>query len=149
MLTKHKFFNHKEHNFIMDNKKRFELIKRNTDEIISESELKNLLKKKKKPVIYWGTAPTGRPHVGYFIPGIKIPQWKVPIPAMFFSGGLTVAEQRKHYLFDRKKDPAFQNNMAGKPESEELETKMIEKMIEVMEKEGAPPEQFKRLMFNI
>jgi len=52
--------------------KRFEFIKRNTEEIIGESELKELLKKKKKPVIYWGTATTGRPHIGYLLPALKI-----------------------------------------------------------------------------
>ena len=51
---------------------RFELIKRNTEEIIGEEELKKLLKEKKKPVVYWGTAPTGKPHVGYFLPALKI-----------------------------------------------------------------------------
>ena len=56
----------------MDVNKRIELIKRNTEEIIGEDELKNLLKEKKKPVVYWGTAPTGRPHVGYFLPALKI-----------------------------------------------------------------------------
>jgi len=57
---------------VMDLKKRLELIKRNTDEIIGEAELVKLLKDKKKPVVYWGTAPTGKPHVGYFLPALKI-----------------------------------------------------------------------------
>jgi tyrosyl-tRNA synthetase len=48
------------------------LIKRNTEEIITEKELKDLLAKKKKPVVYWGTAPTGRPHIGYLLPALKI-----------------------------------------------------------------------------
>jgi len=52
--------------------KRFELVKRNTEEIIGEDELKKLLKSKKKLVVYWGTAPTGKPHVGYFLPALKI-----------------------------------------------------------------------------
>jgi len=56
----------------MDINKKFELVKRNTEEIIGEAELKKLLKDKKKPVVYWGTAPTGRPHVGYFLPALKI-----------------------------------------------------------------------------
>ncbi|RLG16246.1 tyrosine--tRNA ligase [Candidatus Pacearchaeota archaeon] len=56
----------------MDIGERMELIKRNTDEIIGEEELKKLLKQKKKPIVYWGTAPTGRPHVGYFLPALKI-----------------------------------------------------------------------------
>ncbi len=50
---------------------RIELIKRNTQEIVTEAELKELLKKKKKPVAYWGTAPTGRVHIGYLIQAIK------------------------------------------------------------------------------
>jgi len=56
----------------MDAEERFNLIKRNTEEIISEEELKKLLKEKKKPVIYWGTAPTGKPHIGYLLPALKI-----------------------------------------------------------------------------
>ncbi len=52
--------------------KRMELVKRNISEIIGEEDLKKLLAGKRKPVIYWGTAPTGRPHVGYFLPGLKI-----------------------------------------------------------------------------
>ncbi len=52
--------------------KKLELVKRNLVEIIGEEELENLITAKKKPVVYWGTAPTGRPHVGYFLPGLKI-----------------------------------------------------------------------------
>jgi len=56
----------------MNINEKFELIKRNTEEIIGEDELKKLLRGKRKPVVYWGTAPTGRPHVGYFLPSLKI-----------------------------------------------------------------------------
>ena len=56
----------------MNDEKKLELIKRNTEEIIGEDELKKILKKKKKPVVYWGTAPTGKPHVGYLFPALKI-----------------------------------------------------------------------------
>jgi tyrosyl-tRNA synthetase len=56
----------------MDIDEKLKLIKRNTEEILGEEELKKLLKEKKKPVVYWGTAPTGRPHVGYFLPALKI-----------------------------------------------------------------------------
>lgn len=51
---------------------RFELIKRNTQEIVSEEELKELLKKKKNPVVYWGTAVTGKPSLAYFFPLLKL-----------------------------------------------------------------------------
>ncbi len=48
------------------------LVKRNTEEIITEKELRVLLETKKKPVIYWGTATTGKPHIGYLFPALKI-----------------------------------------------------------------------------
>jgi tyrosyl-tRNA synthetase len=51
---------------------RFELIKRNTTEIIGEEELKELLRKKKKPVVYLGTAVTGSPHVAYLFWAMKL-----------------------------------------------------------------------------
>ncbi|MBW2965558.1 tyrosine--tRNA ligase, partial [Candidatus Woesearchaeota archaeon] len=56
----------------MDVKEKLELIKRNTQEIVTEEELVNLLKKKKKPSVYLGTAVTGRPHVGYFMWVLKM-----------------------------------------------------------------------------
>jgi len=56
----------------MDIQARFNLIKRNTAEILTDEELLELLKTKKEPVLYIGYAPTGRPHIGYLIPAIKI-----------------------------------------------------------------------------
>lgn len=56
----------------MDIEKRFELIKRNTEEIVTEQELKDLLAKKKNPSVYLGTAITGRPHVGYYVWVLKL-----------------------------------------------------------------------------
>lgn len=56
----------------MDIKEKVELIKRNTQEIISEEELKGLLETKKTPSVYLGTAITGRPHVGYFLWVMKL-----------------------------------------------------------------------------
>ena len=51
---------------------KFELIKRGTQEIVDESEVKKLLKSKKTPVVYVGYAPTGLLHVGHFIPMVKL-----------------------------------------------------------------------------
>jgi tyrosyl-tRNA synthetase len=56
----------------MTTEERFNLIKRNTAEILTDEELTDLLKTKKEPVVYLGYAPTGRPHIGYMIPAIKI-----------------------------------------------------------------------------
>ncbi|MFH0869098.1 MAG: tyrosine--tRNA ligase [archaeon] len=50
----------------MDSATRFELIKKDTAEITTEDELKTLLRNKKSPVSYWGVAPTGPPHIGYY-----------------------------------------------------------------------------------
>jgi tyrosyl-tRNA synthetase len=51
---------------------KLELVKRNTQEIVSEAELKELLKKKKNPTVYWGTAVTGKPSLAYFFPLLKL-----------------------------------------------------------------------------
>ena len=57
---------------VLSVEERFQLIKRNTEEIVTEEELKTLLKNKKNPVVYLGTAITGRPHVGYFLWVLKL-----------------------------------------------------------------------------
>ena len=51
---------------------RFGLVKRNTQEIVREDELRDLLKKKKEPVIYWGTSVTGKPSIAYLFPLLKL-----------------------------------------------------------------------------
>ncbi len=56
----------------MNFEEKLELVKRNTSEILEESELKKLLKEKTKPIAYWGTATTGKPHLGYLFSVMKI-----------------------------------------------------------------------------
>ncbi len=51
---------------------RYALIARNTEEIVSEDELKALLKEKPHPHAYIGFACTGRMHIGYFVPIQKL-----------------------------------------------------------------------------
>ncbi len=55
----------------MNAKQKFDLITRNTQEIIGKKELKQILKKKDLSV-YLGTEISGKPHVGYFVPAMKI-----------------------------------------------------------------------------
>ncbi|MFH1637467.1 MAG: tyrosine--tRNA ligase [Candidatus Woesearchaeota archaeon] len=50
---------------------KFELVKRNTEEILTEDELKELLKKDKIGA-YYGIAPTGQFHMGYLVPLSKV-----------------------------------------------------------------------------
>lgn len=51
---------------------RFELITQNLQEINGEKELSKLLQQDKSLNVYWGTAPTGKPHFGYLQPMLKI-----------------------------------------------------------------------------
>lgn len=51
---------------------RLELIKRNSVEIVSEEDLKNLLGKKGKPVVYCGYEPSGPLHLGHFVTILKL-----------------------------------------------------------------------------
>ncbi|KAK4099988.1 tyrosine tRNA ligase [Parathielavia hyrcaniae] len=55
--------------------KRFSLIKENLAEVLNEEIIKKVLDEGRHPKIYWGTATTGRPHCGYFVPAIKIAQF--------------------------------------------------------------------------
>ncbi len=50
----------------------YNLIVRNLEEVVGdENEIKSILEK--RPLkIHWGTAPTGRIHIGYFVPLLKI-----------------------------------------------------------------------------
>lgn len=56
----------------MDIQEKVALVKRNVAEIIGEEDLEKLLREKDEPVCYLGTAPTGIPHIGYFIWGLKV-----------------------------------------------------------------------------
>jgi tyrosyl-tRNA synthetase len=56
----------------MDLSKKIELIKRNTQEILIESELKEVFQEKKQLSAYYGTAPTGLYHMGYLVPLSKL-----------------------------------------------------------------------------
>ncbi|KAB8244376.1 hypothetical protein BDV35DRAFT_382300 [Aspergillus flavus] len=46
----------------------------NLAEILNPEIIENILIEKRNPRIYWGTATTGRPHVGYFLAALKIAQ---------------------------------------------------------------------------
>jgi tyrosyl-tRNA synthetase len=77
----------------MDLEKRIELTKRNAAEIITEEELRKLLKEKKNPAVYLGTAITGAPHIGYFVWVIKLADflkagWKVKLLLADMHGAL-------------------------------------------------------------
>lgn len=47
------------------------LIKRNLQEVLGDENLKKIVNERDLK-IYWGTATTGKPHIAYFVPMIKI-----------------------------------------------------------------------------
>lgn len=56
----------------MNADERLSLIKRHTDEIVTEEDLKLLIDKKKKPVVYCGYEPSGPMHLGHFVTITKL-----------------------------------------------------------------------------
>ena len=50
---------------------KFNLIVDGLQEVIGEKELINILKERNLR-LYWGTATTGKPHIGYLMPLLKI-----------------------------------------------------------------------------
>ncbi|KAF3941591.1 hypothetical protein ABW19_dt0207314 [Dactylella cylindrospora] len=49
------------------------LIKKNLQEVLREDIIVDVIEKQNRPLkIYWGTATTGRPHCGYFVPMTKL-----------------------------------------------------------------------------
>ena len=60
----------------MDSEKRLELVKNNTEELITEEELKQLLETKDKPVTYCGYEPSGPVHLGHLVTITKLTELK-------------------------------------------------------------------------
>ena len=66
----------------VEQKKRFDLITRNLQEVLGADDLKRLLVENKTISIYWGTMPTSSISIAYFFPMMKI--------ADFLKAGLKV-----------------------------------------------------------
>jgi len=76
---------------------KLELIKKDTEEIVTNGELRELLEKKKRPVSYCGIAPTGPPHIGYYRAIAK----QIDLIEAGFRHKLLIADLHA-YLDDRK-----------------------------------------------
>ncbi|CAG0915734.1 unnamed protein product [Notodromas monacha] len=79
---------------------RYETVARNLQEILGDDQLKEILSKDDSDFkIYWGTATTGKPHVGYFVPICKI--------ADFLHSGchVTILFANLHAFLDNLKAP--------------------------------------------
>ncbi|KAJ6617955.1 tyrosine tRNA ligase [Mycena sp. CBHHK59/15] len=78
---------------------KFELIVRRLQEVLGGDIIKSILAEGRSPKGYWGTAPTGRPHIGYFVPLTKI--------ADFLQAGaeMTIYLADIHAFLDNMKAP--------------------------------------------
>jgi tyrosyl-tRNA synthetase len=96
--------------------KKVALIKENIQEVIGEAKMREILKKRDLK-LYWGTATTGMPHIGYFVPIMKL--------ADFLEAGCEVT-----ILFADLH--AFLDNMKSTWEQLESRVKYYEKVIKAM-----------------
>lgn len=83
-----------------DPAEQYELITKGLQEVLNPQIIKNVLENEKRPLkLYWGTAPTGKPHCGYFVPMIKL--------AHFLKAGceVTVLVADLHAYLDNMKAP--------------------------------------------
>ncbi|EDR04624.1 uncharacterized protein LACBIDRAFT_252456 [Laccaria bicolor S238N-H82] len=78
---------------------KYELITRRLQEVLGGDSIKAILAEGRHPKCYWGTAPTGRPHIGYFVPLTKI--------ADFLNAGVhvTILLADVHAFLDNLKAP--------------------------------------------
>ncbi|CAG8511354.1 11273_t:CDS:2 [Ambispora leptoticha] len=107
---------------------KYDLITRNLQEVIGGEELLKILAERDLK-LYWGTAPTGRPHIGYFVPMSKI--------ADFLSAGVEVTI----LLADIH---AFLDNMKAPLELVKFRTKYYEELIKaLLESIGVPIDKLK------
>ncbi|TID28941.1 hypothetical protein CANINC_002209 [Pichia inconspicua] len=52
---------------------KYELITRDLQEVLNPQIIKDILQEERRTLkVYWGTAPTGKPHCGYFVPMVKL-----------------------------------------------------------------------------
>ncbi|KAG1880744.1 hypothetical protein F4604DRAFT_1678906 [Suillus subluteus] len=56
----------------LDVEAKYDLITRRLQEVLGGDSIKAILAEGRPPKAYWGTAPTGRPHIGYFVALTKI-----------------------------------------------------------------------------
>ncbi|KAF2173604.1 hypothetical protein M409DRAFT_35125 [Zasmidium cellare ATCC 36951] len=55
---------------------KYSLISNNLQEVLNKEIIEEVLNKNERPLrIYWGTATTGKPHCGYFVPMLKIAEF--------------------------------------------------------------------------
>ncbi|CAM9023148.1 unnamed protein product [Wickerhamomyces anomalus] len=117
-------------NIVTDPEEQFALITKNLQEVLNAQIIKDILEKKERPLkVYWGTAPTGRPHCGYFAPMTKL--------ADLLKAGCEVTV----LLADLH---AFLDNMKASLEVVNFRAKYYEKVVKsILKSIGVPIEKLK------
>ncbi|KAF9192266.1 hypothetical protein BGZ51_005835 [Haplosporangium sp. Z 767] len=107
---------------------KYNIISRNLQEVLGKEQIETILKERDLN-IYWGTAPTGKPHLGYFVPMTKI--------ADFLEAGchITVLIADIHAFLDNMKAPL---ELVGK--RAEYYTQLIKATLTAI---GVPTERLK------
>lgn len=72
---------------------------------------------------------------GYFVPGVDLPQWQVPVETETLSW--------ENFLFHRAEDPGQKENLWEKEPKER--GRMLEVIKDLLAQESTPPEQYERL----
>ncbi|XP_077277830.1 tyrosyl-tRNA synthetase [Temnothorax americanus] len=107
---------------------KYRLITKNLSEWLGDAKLKNILKERDLK-LYWGTATTGKPHIGYFAPMSKIADF------LRASTEVTILFADLH---------AYLDNMKAPWELLELRTQYYEAVIKAMLKSiGVPLDKLK------
>ncbi|KAK2467514.1 hypothetical protein APHAL10511_000369 [Amanita phalloides] len=84
---------------------KYELITRRLKEVLGSESIKAILAEGRSPKAYWGTAPTGRPHIGYFVSLTKIADFLragVEVTILLAGNG---AQKHVHAFLDNLKAP--------------------------------------------
>ncbi|GKU04872.1 tyrosyl-trna synthetase [Fusarium langsethiae] len=76
------------------------LIQENLAEVLKPEIIESVLDQGRNVKIYWGTAPTGKPHLGYLVPSLKIAQF------LAAECEVTVLVADIHAMLDNLKTPA-------------------------------------------
>jgi tyrosyl-tRNA synthetase len=76
------------------------LIQENLAEVLKPEIIESVLDQGRNVKIYWGTAPTGKPHLGYLVPALKIAQF------LAAECEVTVLVADIHAMLDNLKTPA-------------------------------------------
>ncbi|KAI6017852.1 tyrosyl-tRNA synthetase [Pisolithus marmoratus] len=89
-----------------DVEEKYNLITSRLQEVLGGDLIRSILAEGRTVKCYWGTAPTGRPHIGYFVPLIKIADFlRAGVEVKILLQVSTVPARNVHAFLDNLKAP--------------------------------------------